>query len=269
MARHRRPPDARAGRRRPASDWRTSASRTARRSGAARRRLRISGRPVRGASPGERSSGRLSRRSASAPAAAGPRARRPAGTCAAGRGCRPGRSGTPRGLGWDARGFGAGAERLEPIATPGPQHPLGHLAARAVVRAYEQHPDGLLSCRHGRMLEPRDQRHVNVHHWGQHVDNSENRSRIRGQGGLRRHRRRQYSSVVPKGQPTAPEIASTVRRRFLRDISLSRSSQPSRSRWRRRTTSAVSSDGPWPGSEAGPANVPNWRSPASPSPGTM
>lgn len=50
----------------------------------------------------------------------------------------------------------------------------------------------------------------------------------------------------------------------------SRSVYPSaRSRCRRRTTSAVSSVGPWPGSEAGPANVPNWRSPASPSPGTI
>ena len=47
-------------------------------------------------------------------------------------------------------------------------------------------------------------------------------------------------------------------------------SQPcGRSRWRRRTTSAVSSSGPCPGSEAGPANVPNCRSPASPRPGTM
>src|SRR5438876_3193841 len=30
-----------------------------------------------------------------------------------------------------------------------------------------------------------------------------------------------YPLVVPKGQPTAPEIASTVRRRFLRDTALS------------------------------------------------
>jgi hypothetical protein len=38
---------------------------------------------------------------------------------------------------------------------------------------------------------------------------------------LRRGSAASYPVVVPKGQPTAPEIASTVRRRFLRDICVS------------------------------------------------
>jgi hypothetical protein len=38
---------------------------------------------------------------------------------------------------------------------------------------------------------------------------------------LRRRFAGRYGWVVPKGQPTAPVIASKVWRRFLRDISLS------------------------------------------------
>ena len=183
------------------------------------------------------------------------------------------------------------------------------------------------------------------------MDNCHGHAQCGGELGLRRRSTRPYAARVPKGQPTAPAIASTVRRRFLRDVFVCEGAPPFRwcescgpgtaggsplfasadfvhhnpwfaadawslatalddnaranpekslevlraiaegdlvvahsrvrhapdgltqpwvrSRWRRRTTSAVSSSGPCPGSEAGPAKVPNCRSPASPSPGTM
>ena len=239
MARHRRPPGARAGPRRRASDWRTSASRIGRRSTAARRRSRNGDRAERGASPRERSSGRLSRRCASEPAAGGPYGRRRAGTCGRGRGGCRGPFETPRGApprcprpptgrrcssapaasapgitghdsfaashtvmtqanasprngrivllvwplmsmpisritamasGRTSARLGAGAERLEAVAAPGPHHALGHLAASAVVGAHEEDAGrrspvvSMAQSYDGRVNAASSR--VNVHRWG-------------------------------------------------------------------------------------------------------